>query len=108
MKITLDFEQRIWLIETIGSLASTTALIKVADGLIGELAPKEEEVSVEGLNFTADENGLSWDKTVEKRDIAIKVFNVDDVIVDAIKAKLTSKIGDPTEIELKILDLLGI
>lgn len=108
MKITLDFEQRIWLIETIGTLASTTALIKEADPLIGALAPKEVEVSVEGLNFIADENGLSWDRSVEKREIASQVFDVADVVVNAIKTKLTSKVGDPTEIELKILDILGI
>lgn len=108
MTITLDLSQRLWLIDSIGSLRSTTELIKSADGFIGFLAPKDSEVSVEGLNFTADENGLTWDKEVEADKISKLAVDIPELIYSELKAKFSERLKDPTELDLIMLDLLSI
>lgn len=108
MNITLNLSQRLWLIEAIGSLPSTTALIKEADGFIGYLAPKDSEISTEGLNFTANENGLVWDLEVEATSIPKLIVEVPVLIYDALKTKYSVQLKDPTSLDLEMLSLLEI
>lgn len=108
MKTLLDLTQRIWLIEAIGSLASTTALIKEADSFIGFLAPKEAEITTEGLNFTADENGLSWDKEVEANSIPKLEVEIPELSYSLLKAKYSNLISEPTTLDLEMITLLGL
>ncbi len=107
MNITLNLSQRLWLIEAIGSLPSSTALIKEADGFIGFLAPKDAEVSVEGLNFTANENGLTWDHEVEAKSIPALEVEVPELTYNALKEKYSVKLKDPTGLDLEMLSILG-
>lgn len=108
MTIKLNLSQRLWLIDTVGSLPSTTALIKEADGFIAHLAPKDAEVSVEGLNFTADDTGLHWDKEVEAKHIPAMDVEVPELTMSCIRKKFSVQLKDPTGLDLEMLDILGL
>jgi hypothetical protein len=107
MTIKLNLSQRLWLIEAIGSLPSSTALIKEADGFIGLLAPKDAEVSVEGLNFSASEAGLTWDLEVEAKTIPQLEVEIPTLTFDALKVKYSTRLKDPTALDLEMLSILG-
>jgi hypothetical protein len=108
MSTKLNLSQRLWLIDSIGSLASTTDLIKSADGFIGFLAPKEDELAVENLNFQVDENGLSWDTDVEAEHIKPLEVEIPEIIYSALKIKFTERLKDPTGLDLEMLSLLSL
>lgn len=108
MNITLNLSQRLWLIEAIGSLPSTTALIKEADSFIALLAPKEAEILVEGLNFTADESGLKWDLAVEAEKIPALDVSISELIYEGLKNKFSVRLKDPTSLDLEMLSILAI
>lgn len=108
MKVQLDLEQRVWLIDYIGSLPCTTSLIKIADPTVAKLAPSESEVAVEGIEFYADETGLHWNQEVEAAKIPKLEIEIDDSIVTAIKSKIESSFEDPSKITLKMIKILGI
>ena len=108
MKTLLNLTQRIWLIEAVGSLASTTALIKEADSFIGFLAPKEAEIMVEGLNFNADANGLSWDKEVEAEKVSKLEVEIPGLVYSSLQAKYKALIAEPTSLDLEMITLLGL
>lgn len=107
MTIKLNLSQRLWLIEAIGSLPSTTALIKEADGFIGLLAPKDHEVEVEGLNFSVGENGLTWDLEVEAKMIPALEIEVPTLTFDSLEIKYSTRLKDPTALDLEMLNILG-
>lgn len=107
MSIKLNLEQRLWLIDSIGSLPSTTALIKEADVFIGELAPTAEEVETEGLNFTADDTGLHWDKEVEAAKIPKVEYEIPSLTLEGLRKKFSVRMADPTGLDLEMIALLG-
>lgn len=107
MNIKLNLEQRLWLIDSIGSLPSTTALIKEADSFIGALAPTADEVETEGLNFTADDKGLHWDKEVELEKIPKVEYSIPELTYEGLRKKFSVRLADPTGLDLEMLAVLG-
>lgn len=108
MSTKLNLSQRLWLIDSIGSLPSTTERIKEADGFIAILAPNDAELSVEGLNFTADENGLQWDTAVEAASIPALEVEIPEILYSAMKVKFSVQMKDPTGLDLEMIDLLSL
>lgn len=108
MNTKLTLSQRLWLIDAIGSLASTTALIKVADGFIGLLAPTAEELSVEGLDFKVEESGLTWNTEVEAKLLKPLEVQIDSLIYSKLKEKYAEQMKDPTGLDLEMISLLSL
>lgn len=106
MKVQLDLEQRIWMVDQIGQLPSNTELLMEASSFIGLLAPTHEEVSVEGLNLKIDSNGITWDKEVESERLPKKEYEVPSIILDSLKIKYSTYKGDLSGLDFKMLDIL--
>ena len=61
-----------------------------------------------GLNFQADENGLTWDTTVEAEKIPTLEVEIPDNIFEALKIKFSVQMKDPTGLDLEMLSLLSL
>src|ERR1035437_8803222 len=109
MNIKLDLEQRLWTIDNLGSLPSTTALLKIVDPIIGDLAPKEHEVSIDGLNFQADGDTLQWDHEVEAKNLPPVEYEFPEIVVESLKKHFAKKsFQDPSLLTLKMIEVFGL
>jgi hypothetical protein len=103
-KVKLNLGQRLWLIDSISALPSSTTLIKKADEFIGSLAPTQAEI--ETYKLSIGENGIEWDKDLEATNPA-KEFEVEPLTYRELKVKYAT-FGDPTSLDLEMIEILGL